>query len=72
METYEAWMSPDGCEISFTTAENHRITRKRGLGPTQDWTLLHIIRAPDWESAMVEHHKAMNWEAYNPINEDSD
>lgn len=67
METYEAWRSPDGTEIAFSTLENLARMRAAGIGPSPDWELLHTVEAPDWNSAMTKHHELMGFEPYKPM-----
>lgn len=64
--TYEAWSSPDGSEIIFTSSESittHRVACLVGI----DWMMLHSIEAGSWNEAMVLHHRMMGWEPYKPF-----
>ena len=61
MTIFEAWQSPDETEIALSTPENHAQCRASGLGPNEDWTLLHTVEADDFEAAMREHAALMGW-----------
>jgi len=70
LKEYQAWGTPDGCSVTFSTADGIQdMMREASWEPNS--VFLYSIWARSRLDAMQQHNRAQGWEEYKPTLDDN-